>query len=224
MSQMTKSIAFDDAHVKFSNDREGVFEGYASIFENVDADGDVMKSGAFSDVLRRGEHVAMFFNHDKFGIPIGKWTNLEEDSRGLYAKGELTVGNSQSNDIRAAMKHGTVSGLSVGFRVEADGLYKTDTGHAFTRIAKLFEISLCTFPANDQATLTAIKSMDGIFTLSDAEDWLRDAAGLSRKQAQTFISRLKSAIRSDSEGPDLSDDAEKIVNLLKNFHPLETSK
>ncbi|MGJ8522290.1 hypothetical protein R84981_000975 [Carnimonas sp. R-84981] len=220
MKPIKKSIAFDKAQMKFADNSTGVFGGYASVFNNVDGHGDVILPGAFDAALKTGKMPAMFFNHEQWAVPIGKWVSAVEDNRGLYVNGELTQGNSQSADIAAAMKHGTVAGLSVGFWPDWNAVEESDTGLVFSRIAELQEISICTFPANDQATVSSYKSMDGIMNLSDAENWLRDAAGLTRKQAKTFVSRLKSAIQRDAGGPESYDDAAKIVDLIKHFNPL----
>lgn len=220
MKPIKKSIAFNDAQVKFADNSTGVFEGYASVFNNVDAHGDTIKPGAFSAALQAGKLPAMFFNHEQWSLPIGKWVDAREDDHGLYVKGELTQGNSQSADIAAAMKHGTVTGLSVGFWPDWDAVEKSDTGFVFSSITDLQEVSICTFPANDQATVSSFKSMDGIMSLSDAEGWLRDAAGMTRRQAKTFVSRLKAAIQRDAGGPESDDDAAKIVDMIKQFNPL----
>jgi hypothetical protein len=57
--------------------------------------------------------------------------------------------------------------------------------------------SLLGAPAPEEKTIETIQ------TLSDAEDFLRDAAGLSKAKALAFVSRVKSlATRSDSAGLD----------------------
>ncbi|MGK9537108.1 HK97 family phage prohead protease, partial [Salmonella enterica subsp. enterica] len=85
---------------------------------------------------------------------------LEEDSKGLIVIGELTPGMSASNDLRAAMEHKTVEGMSVGFTVTKDDYTIIDTGRAFKNVQALREISICTFPANEQATIDSMKSME----------------------------------------------------------------
>lgn len=62
----------------------------------------------------------------------------------------------------------------------------------------LREISVCTFPANELAGVSAMKSIETIKTIRDAEAFLRDSAGLSRAEAQAFIASVKSAGRSES--------------------------
>ena len=155
----------------------------------------------------------MFFNHQTWEMPVGKWQTLEEDSKGLIVIGELTPGMSASNDLRAAMEHKTVEGMSVGFTVTKDDYSIIDTGRAFKNVQALREISICTFPANEQATIDSMKSMESITTIRDVEHWLRDSAGLSKSQALGFIARFKSAVRSDSEGGEIT----ALLERIKSF-------
>lgn len=225
MPSICKTLAFDQAAIKFaSGGAQGVFEGYASVFNVVDGDGDIILPGAFANALKtQTRSVAMFFNHRRNEIPVGKWLDLAEDSVGLHVRGELTPGNPQSDALKAAMIHGTVGGMSVGFTAAKADVAQIETGYAFKNAAQLSEISICTFPANEQATVSALKSMEAIESIRDAEHWLRDAAGLSKSEAQALIARIKSAVRSDSEGGDQSEIA-ALLERLKTFPSLEITK
>ena len=215
MSNIQKTIAFEQAEIKFAgNGTQGVFEGYASVFNKVDADGDIILPGAFAKALTsQSRAVAMFFNHRRNEIPVGKWLDLSEDSTGLHVRGELTPGNPQSDALKAAMIHGTVGGMSVGFSAAKGDCAPIATGYSFKNVSRLSEISICTFPANEHATVSALKSMDTIETIRDAENWLRDSAGLSKSEALAFIARIKSAVRSDSEGGEIN----AILDRIKSF-------
>lgn len=206
MHGIVKTLNFEDAQIKFEGADTGIFEGYASVFDVEDSDGDVIAPGAFAKALqsiRTMRPVGMFFNHRKLEIPVGRWIDLREDSRGLYAKGELTPGHSQANDIKAAMRHGTVGGMSVGMLVDKSGFDLRDTGgRIFKTVSVLREISLCTYPANEEARILSMKSMDSIESLRDCENWLRDAAGFSKSDALAFIASVKSASLRDSGGRD----------------------
>lgn len=215
MSNIQKTLAFTETEIKFSSDgKVGVFEGYASVFDIIDSDGDIILPGAYKKALAtQSRQVGMFFNHQTWELPVGKWQNLEEDSKGLTVIGELTPGLSVSNDLRAAMEHKTVEGMSVGFTVTKDDYALIDTGRAFKNVQALREISICTFPANEQATIESMKNMESIATIRDVEHWLRDSAGLSKSQALGFIARFKSAVRSDSEGGEIT----ALLERIKSF-------
>src|SRR5688572_10161034 len=71
-------------------DADGTFAGYASLFNREDLGRDIVLPGAFRESLagRGTRGIKLLFQHDA-NQPIGVWTTLEEDSRGLYAQGRL---------------------------------------------------------------------------------------------------------------------------------------
>ncbi|AGS60719.1 HK97 family phage prohead protease [Proteus sp. DFP240708] len=219
MPDIRKTLNFDEAEIKFTGDgTQGVFEGYASVFSHQDLDGDIILPGAFKHVLdKQKQKVAMFYNHRVWELPVGKWEYMEEDQKGLRVRGQLTPGHSAAQDLKAAMKHGTVDGLSIGFGCLRNDFERTPSGRIFKNISLLREISICTFPANDQAQVSSLKSIDGLLTIRDIEDWLRESAGLSKSEAVGFISRFKSAIRSESDDTQQSLVA-SIVNQINAFN------
>jgi HK97 family phage prohead protease len=194
-----------DCQVKFSKTEEGVFEGYASTFGNVDSYGDTVVKGAYKKTLEDNPRPKMFFNHDSWSAPIGIWTDLKEDDTGLYVKGEFTLGNSRARDIYESLKHGAVDGMSIGYTLPEGGYEersKDEEGLILKEI-NLHEVSVVTFPAETTARVTDVKEfreeISGIHTLRDAELFLRDADLFSRSMATAFVSRLKSVIQRDAE-------------------------
>jgi HK97 family phage prohead protease len=107
-----KFLALGDTEFKFTED-SGVFKGYASVFGGVDSYRDTILKGAYLDTLKESGIPKMFYNH-KWDMPIGKYTVVDEDSKGLWVEGELTPGHSRATDVRACMLHQTLDGLSIG--------------------------------------------------------------------------------------------------------------
>jgi HK97 family phage prohead protease len=204
---LRKTLSLSDVSLKMEGDDAGRFGGYASVFGNVDADGDIILRGAFDYTLRNNGKPKMFFNHDWNSIPVGKWLSAKEDDHGLWVEGEFTPGLAAADAVRAAMKHGTIDGLSVG------GLIKTqdweDTGNGqrlIRRWTKLVEISPVVFPANDAARvdLSSVKggpdfleAIEEAETIREIEQLLRDAAGLSKGAAAALVARVKSLGRGE---------------------------
>jgi uncharacterized protein len=79
-----KSAAFE---LKAEPDAEGVFEGYASVFDVVDQGLDVVKPGAFAKSLAGGRKVKMLWQHDQ-SQPIGVWEKVEKTSAGYSFAGD----------------------------------------------------------------------------------------------------------------------------------------
>ena len=108
-----KSLPLESVELRFEGNTRK-FRGYASTFNGNDSYGDTILPGAYLKTLADNGMPKMFFAHD-WGLPVGKWLSAVEDEKGLLVEGELTPGNPQSDAILAAMKHGTVDGLSIGF-------------------------------------------------------------------------------------------------------------
>ena len=207
-----KTLKISDVSLKMDGET-GKFAGYASVFGGVDAYGDTIIKGAFESTLKNGKP-KMFFNHD-WAMPIGKWLKAKEDDHGLFVEGEFTPGLGLSADVRAAMQHGTLDGLSIGGYLKKGDYDETENGRVIRRWSNLMEISPVVFPADGAARidLGSVKSADidaaieSIQTIRDFERFLRDAGGLSKKLAEAVISRAKTVFdRGDHGAEDVTDD------------------
>ncbi len=109
-----KNLSLDAIGLKMDSDGRK-FSGYASVFGGVDSYGDTIMPGAYKATIgERARPIAMRWNHH--GPVIGKWTGMKEDDTGLFVEGELTQGHSVAEDAYALLKHGAVTGLSIGYR------------------------------------------------------------------------------------------------------------
>ena len=171
-------------------DAEGSFSGYASLFGTPDLGRDVVERGAFAKSLRsRGASgVRMLFQHDP-AQPIGVWSELREDDRGLFVRGRLATEVARGREILSLMKAGALDGLSIGFRVVRA---RKEAATGFRRIleADLWEISVVTFPMLPGARIRQVKSgAESLPTTREFERWLTQDAGLSRAQAKLVIAK-----------------------------------
>ena len=166
---------------------DGTFEGYGSVFGNMDNGGDVMVPGCFTKSLAMipANRVKMLWQHDSSQV-IGKWLEMREDNRGLYCKGRLFMGVAKGKECYELMKEEAVDGLSIGFRTIQDE-YDREAGLRRLTEVKLMEVSVVTFPMNELATVSMVKGDGTIVSEREIEAHLRDA-GLSRKQAKAFVS------------------------------------
>lgn len=175
---------------------DGTFEGFGSVFGNVDSYKEIVAPGAFAESLAgwkaAGRLPPVLWQH-RSGEPIGPYLSMEEQAVGLYVKGQLLVDDVQrAKEARALMKAKAVNGLSIGFVTREDS-YDRVSGIRTLKKVDLWEVSVVTFPANPAAQISSVKSaIDAIETVRDAEAFLRDAGRLSNAQAAAFISRFKS--------------------------------
>jgi uncharacterized protein len=142
-----------------SLNEQGQFSGYASIFGIVDSQNDLVLEGAFAETLEEGaQDIKLLWQHD-FNEPIGVFTAVREDARGLYVEGKLLLEVQRAREAHALLKAGAIAGLSIGYTPVK---YRTDpkSGVRLLEEVALYEISLVTFPANGKATVQAVKRAD----------------------------------------------------------------
>jgi uncharacterized protein len=156
------------AEVKSGN-VDSTFSGYASVFNCIDSYGDVILPGAFKGSL--SARVELLWQHNP-AEPIGKVLELRETVKGLFIRAKLVLGIARAKEVNEMLKEGIIDGLSIGFEAE-DFFYKED--NRYIKTAKLWEISLVTFPANDAARVIDVRSVD--YKLTKALERARQAIG-----------------------------------------------
>jgi HK97 family phage prohead protease len=179
---------------------DGTIEGYGSVFGVVDDWGDIVAPGAFAASLTAhraaGTMPAMLWQH-RDSEPIGVWTEMAEDSRGLRIKGRLVLESTRGREAYALLKAGAINGLSIGF-VARKWAWDNTTDIRTLQEVDLWEVSPVTFPANDHARVDGVKSGGAITTIRDAERALRDA-GLSAEQAKATLASVKRAVQTERD-------------------------
>ena len=168
---------------------DGSVEGYGSVFGVRDNYDDVIVAGAFQASLAAhraaGTMPAMLWQHDATE-PIGIWTEIVEDAKGLRMKGMLALDTARGKEAYALLKMGALNGLSIGF-MSKKWSYEGDL--RILAELDLWEVSMVTFPASEAARITSVKSAGEVSAPKDAERILRDA-GFSKSDATALVSRV----------------------------------
>jgi HK97 family phage prohead protease len=219
-----KQLSLNSVSLKFADASSGKFGGYASTFGGIDSYNDTIMAGAYKSVIDSimngsARMPKMFVNHKSWEVPIGKWTKMYEDEKGLYIEGELTNGNPEAAIVKAAMQHETIDGLSIGYMLKQSDIEFSEINGQTVRVIKnisdLSEVSVVTFPADDMARvdLTSVKtSLDQIESIKDFEDFLREAGGFSKSLATATASRAKRLFtRSESEELQLPSELQRMI-------------
>lgn len=148
-----------DVEVRLAPDDAGAITGYAAVWGQRDAYGDVVTPGAFSKSLEQhraaGTMPLMLWSHDP-ARPVGVWTGMTEDDKGLKVEGRLIMDATPGRDAHAFIKAGAVNGLSIGFRTTK--AVKTPGGGRRVDGMDLIEVSLVTRPAQPAARITSVRS------------------------------------------------------------------
>jgi HK97 family phage prohead protease len=162
---------------------EGLFEGYASVFNVVDTYGDSIAPGSFVNTLARmaslGRYVPMYANHGAAmgasALPIGKWLNISEDTTGLKVTGQLLGLETDTGEyIYELAKGGALSGISIAYVVKQADKPRSGTAKRIIREVELKEISLVDFPANPLANITSLCSANNRTDINKLINSIRD--------------------------------------------------
>lgn len=127
-------------------------EGYASLFGAADRGGDTVEPGAYAASLASGRAIKMLWQHDP-AQPIGVWSEVCEDAKGLFVKGRLLDGVARAKEAAELIRAGAIDGLSIGYRTLR--ATKNDGGGRTLKELELWEVSLVTFPMLPSARVAA---------------------------------------------------------------------
>ena len=208
-----KSLKFDTAGV---DPDERTFEGYAASYGNTDTDNDILETGAFAKSIKEGfpaKSIKVLWQHDA-RQPIGLPIEMREDSKGLYVKSRISK-TAKGDEALELMRDGVINRLSVGFSIPGGKSQIDGQGIRHIYEGKLFEYSLVTWPANDQAIITGVK------TLKEMRDLAQGT--LSAKARTELLAELASitallkgeplpGTHSSHQPPLSNDDVKRLIN------------
>lgn len=182
---------------------DGFFSGYGAVFGNIDWYNDVILPGAFTASIAKwrakNKMPPVLWNHND-SEPIGVYTNIYEDEKGLYVEGKLLIDDvPRAKSTHALLKAGAIDGLSIGYSTKKAN-QQTNGVRELVEV-DLSEISIVTQPANERSLITSVKSKldDGEMpTLPEFEKFLRES-GFSKNQATAIASKGLRSLLSESE-------------------------
>lgn len=204
----------------------GEFEGYASVFNNVDLGNDVIQEGAFRKSLKARGHlgVKLLYQH-KSDMPIGVFDEIKEDEHGLYVRGRLALKATAGRDAYELLKMGALDGMSIGFRPNPKEItYDKRSKKRMIGEVDLMEISLVTFPMNPKATVLSVKA--DVVSIREWENGLRDAFNLSRSEAKVAAKAVHQAFetKESSEMLEPVEDATELAVAIKQLTSTLTNR
>lgn len=213
--------------LKFADGLPGEFDGYGSVFGVIDSHGDVVAPGAFTSSLARlkaeNRGLPMYMQHGMMlgadPRPVGVWTALEEDGKGLRVKGKLVGLDTETGKFNYALvKEGAMRGLSIGYRtIKADYAKQPTDPRRTLKEVKLFEVSIVDDPSNAQARIDGIKAGATATTIREFEDFLRDVGGFSHAAAKAIAAggfKARTDPR-DEDGGQYADALRRLTTTLK---------
>ena len=207
-----KALQFKEQDVSLS---ERTFKGYASTWDK-DHGNDIITKGAFTKTLNeRKDRIKVLWQHSE---PLGKPTLMREDDKGLYVEGYISK-TRLGDEALELMRDGVVDQMSIGFSIPAGkSEYSKDDGARIIREAKLFEFSPVTFPMNENAYITSVKTLrEQLLTGGNMSDQ-------QIKELSSLLDEMKALLTGSAgattEPATQPQDLKALEDALKNFGAL----
>lgn len=210
----------------------GTFSGYLSVFDVIDSYREVVAPGAFRNTLSKWKEKdrlpPLLWQH-RSGEPLGPFTLMQEDKKGLYVEAQLLVDDiARAKEAYALLKAKVVSGMSIGFNVNDGGEeYDSRAGIIVLKDLDLWEGSLATFPANEACQVESVKGREFIArireqtsagqlpSIRDFEDSMREVFGFSSSKAKAIASLAIGQLQREVESKLI--DASECLAAIKEF-------
>jgi len=169
---MKPEILIRPVTFKTADNELNVVEGYASVFDVVDTDEDVIVRGAFKKTVKERVPAGLvkFLSSHRWDAEsvLGTVIEAKEDDYGLLFKAQLSAAPS-AQEIRIKMLEGHINRLSFGFQTirdrygHSDELTLTPQNNSertirYVEEVKWYEVSAVPFAANEEAIITSVKA------------------------------------------------------------------
>ena len=185
----------------------GMIAGYFSTYDvEPDSYGDIIEKGAFTETIAKraesGHPFPLCFNHD-FSAVIGSVKKIEDTEKGPYIEAEF-LDTQMAQDVRKMLQSGAIYQFSFAYdvlqsRVPTEEEKKMGIGNVLQKL-DVFEISVVTVPANQNAVATEVKAIEpetkqGKRNSQKDEDIIRQAVA----QMNNCIKSLESLLETSEE-------------------------
>ena len=161
---------------------EGYFSVFNSNYELWQGATESIAQGAFSEAL--GDDIRALVDHETrlvLGRNKAGTLELREDSHGLWGKVRINPNDSDAMNLYERVKRGDVDQCSFGFDILDEETEFRENGevHWTIKKVKLYEVSVCTFPAYTETSVSARKK--------DYDDIVKRKNDVWKKTMQTKL-------------------------------------
>jgi len=167
-------------------------EGYFARFDDLYDMGwgvtETIDPHAFDRSIKDGDDVRVLVNHDTtkvLGRTASGTATLRVDDVGLWVSAEINEADTDATNEAARMERGDVTGASFGFEIrDIEREYDQSKGtiHRILKDLRLFEVSVCTFPAY-QKTAVGVREENRAAASEENRTW--------RAERQNRLKKLK---------------------------------
>lgn len=181
---------------------EGYFAVFNSNYEIFDGASESIAPGAFDSSL--SNDVRALTNHDTtlvLGRTKANTLEIKSDSRGLWGRIRINPNDSDAMNTYERVKRGDVDQCSIGFLIRSQETDFRDDGSIHWTITdvELFEVSVCTFPAYEETSVSARKKDAAEVQKRQLEAWKLQMRSRIEKSTQEEIEDVKSIDASEED-------------------------
>ena len=166
--------------IEFNTREDGeelTIEGYFAVFNsNYDLGTGMSESiapGAFTDTI--SDDIRALVNHDTtlvLGRTSAHTLEVRQDEHGLWGRVKINPNDQDAMNLYARVKRGDVSQCSIGFDIlDEETEYRDENVHWTIKAVKLWEVSVCTFPAYQETAVVARSADKAELQKRMAESW-----------------------------------------------------
>lgn len=140
---------------------------------------------AFDETLH--DDIRALVDHDTrlvLGRTKAGTLSLRVDDKGLWGRIAINEQDNDAMNLYARVKRGDVSGCSFGFDVldeDHEFIPATQESHWILKKVRLYEVSVCTFPAYQDTVAQSRKEQNGAFKKREHEAWKQRQLARLRK-------------------------------------------
>ena len=216
--------------IQLKADEAGKISGFFSTYDKTpDSYGDIIEPGAFTGTIERrkatGHPFPMCFNHD-FSAVIGAIETIEEKENGPYIEGGF-LDTQLAQDVRKMCLSGAIWQFSFAYEVlkrrdPTEEEKKAGVTNVLQEL-EVFEISVVTVPANQNAVATEVKGAEletkqGKRNSKADEDTIREAVA----QLENTIKSLNSLLDESGEDTPAQEDEAKSAEAEPEVNEVTT--
>lgn len=176
-----------------ASDNDLYIEGYFAVFNSEyplwEGASEVIKPGAFDNSI--SGDVRALINHDT-SLVLGRTKagtlTLKQDARGLWGSVRINRDDVDAMNLYARVQRGDVDQCSFGFEIKretfvdnGDGTYRWE----IEEVDPLYEVSVCTFPAYTETSVSARK---------------QDFADIQKRRAEAWREEMTKKLGGNSNG------------------------
>jgi HK97 family phage prohead protease len=168
----------------------GYFAVFNSNYDIAPGMSESIAPGAFRETLEDGD-IRALTNHDSTlvnGRTKARTLELREDTVGLWGDISINRDDVDAMNVYARVQRGDVDQCSIGFDILEEDVEHREDGSVHWRIrkVKLYEVSICTFPAYEETNISARTAQ---------RDHIRE------RQLDAWKTKMKGVLKNGTESP-----------------------